>query len=387
MAAEGQPEARHGAAGGTIYLDGIAKTTPAVSDTLVGFQHTIEARDQAIGANNYTFGSWSDGGARLHTITVPATDQSYTATLNQTTATAPPAFVQTQAAESNSGTATSVPFTNNNTAGNLIVAYVIWNNTGAVSLSDTRGNTYASAGARSSWGSSWSSQVFYAKNVAGGANTVNATFATALNGGWGVVYVHEYSGVDKTDPLDVADGRDRDQRSDEQRDRDHDARQRPVVQRRRVLVLGDRGRDGVHHAVDQLRQPHAGPHRRDRRRIQRDDEPEQQRLGVAPGRLQGRRRHPGRPAADRGGRGKSAVGAGAAPGELLERGLERSRGQGADLQLDVRRRADLDGGQSEPYVSAAGHVHGAAVGLRRDEHHVVDADHASASAVRRRRRS
>ena len=190
-------------AGGTIYLDGIAKTTPAVYDTLVGFQHTIEARDQAIGANNYTFGSWSDGGARLHTITVPATDQSYTATLNQTTATAPPAFVQTQAAEANSGTTTSVPFTNNNTAGNLIVAYVIWNNPGTVSLSDTRGNTYASAGARSSWGSSWSSQVFYAKNVAGGANTVNATFATALTGGWGIVYVHEYSGADKTDPLDV----------------------------------------------------------------------------------------------------------------------------------------------------------------------------------------
>ena len=134
---------------------------------------------------------------------MPATDQSYTATLNQTTATAPPAFVQTRAAEANSGTATSVPFTNNNTAGNLIVAYVIWNNTGTVSLSDTRGNTYANAGARSSWGSSRSSQVFYAKNVAGGANTVNATFATALNGGWGTVYVHEYSGADKTDPLDV----------------------------------------------------------------------------------------------------------------------------------------------------------------------------------------
>ena len=69
--------------GGTIYLDGIAKTTPAVADTLVGFQHTIEVRDQSIGSNDYTFGSWSDGGARLHTITAPATDQSYTATLSR----------------------------------------------------------------------------------------------------------------------------------------------------------------------------------------------------------------------------------------------------------------------------------------------------------------
>jgi hypothetical protein len=80
---------------------------------------------------------------------------------------------------------------------------VIWNNTGAVSLADSRGNTYASAGARQTWGGTWSSQVFYAKNVVAGANTVTATFATALNG-WGVVYVHEYSGVDTTSPLDVS---------------------------------------------------------------------------------------------------------------------------------------------------------------------------------------
>jgi hypothetical protein len=117
--------------------------------------------------------------------------------------TATPTFVQTGASESNSGTSTSVSFANNNTAGNLIVAYVIWNNQGNVSLSDTRGNTYAAAGARRTWGTNWSSQVFYARNIAGGANAVTATFATALNGGWGVVYAHEYSGVDKTNPLDV----------------------------------------------------------------------------------------------------------------------------------------------------------------------------------------
>jgi glucose/arabinose dehydrogenase/PKD repeat protein len=192
-------------AGGTVYLDGIAKTTPFVHDALVGFEHTIEARDQTIGDSAYTFESWSDGGAQLHTITAPATDRTYTATLTATTQTAPPAFVQTRAAESNSGTTNSVAFTNNNTGGNLIVAYVIWANQGTVSLSDTRGNTYAPAGARRTWGnnSKWSSQVFYARNIAGGANTVTATFATLLNGGWGVVYVHEYSGVDRTNPFDV----------------------------------------------------------------------------------------------------------------------------------------------------------------------------------------
>ena len=35
--------------GGTIYIDGVAHTGPFVYDTLVGFNHTIEARDQVIG--------------------------------------------------------------------------------------------------------------------------------------------------------------------------------------------------------------------------------------------------------------------------------------------------------------------------------------------------
>jgi len=67
-------------AGLTIYVDGIARATPTTIDTLVGFNHTVEARDQIAGSSSYTFASWSDGGAQTHTITVPAGDQSYTAT-------------------------------------------------------------------------------------------------------------------------------------------------------------------------------------------------------------------------------------------------------------------------------------------------------------------
>ena len=48
----------------TLYVDGVARTTPFVLDTLVGFNHTIEARDQTSGNNSYTFSSWSDGGAQ-----------------------------------------------------------------------------------------------------------------------------------------------------------------------------------------------------------------------------------------------------------------------------------------------------------------------------------
>ena len=63
----------------------------------------------------------------------------------QANAAAAPAFVQTQAKESNSGSTNSLAFTSANTAGNLIVVYVIWSNTNPVTLSDSRGNTYASA--------------------------------------------------------------------------------------------------------------------------------------------------------------------------------------------------------------------------------------------------
>ena len=66
----------------TLYLDGIAKTTPFVYDTLVNFNHMVEARNQSSGTTTYTFASWSDGGAQTHTLTVPSSPQSYVATFN-----------------------------------------------------------------------------------------------------------------------------------------------------------------------------------------------------------------------------------------------------------------------------------------------------------------
>ena len=83
--------------GRTLHLDGIAKATPFVYDTLTGFSHTIEARDQTVGSITYTFQSWSDGGAQQHSITAPDTDQTYTATYSQSTTPVSPAFVQVNA--------------------------------------------------------------------------------------------------------------------------------------------------------------------------------------------------------------------------------------------------------------------------------------------------
>ena len=110
--------------------------------------------------------------------------------------------MQSRANEVRSGSTNSLAFGSANTAGNLIVVYVLWSNTGSVSLSDSRGNSYASATGRTTWGSNGSAQIFYARNVAAGANTVTATFATAINS-FGDIYIHEYSGIDKVDPVDV----------------------------------------------------------------------------------------------------------------------------------------------------------------------------------------
>lgn len=72
-------------AGLKVKIDGTERATPFVYDTLIGFRHVIEAFDQISGGANHTFLSWSDGGARGHTITTPPTTQTYTARYATTT--------------------------------------------------------------------------------------------------------------------------------------------------------------------------------------------------------------------------------------------------------------------------------------------------------------
>lgn len=101
-------------AGLTLYLDGIAHPAPFVYDTLIGFNHTLEARDQTVNSTNYTFASWSDGGAQTHVLTVPATDQTYTATY--TAAQAPSGLVGAWGFGEGTGTTTADASGNSNTA-------------------------------------------------------------------------------------------------------------------------------------------------------------------------------------------------------------------------------------------------------------------------------
>ena len=117
------------------------------------------------------------------------------------TAAATPAFVQARATEITSGRTARLTFTNASIAGNLIVVAVVWNNSGAVTVRDSRGNVYRAVAPRRTWASRWSEQVFYAKNVAAGRNTVTATFATPITR-FGTLYAHEYSGIDRATPID-----------------------------------------------------------------------------------------------------------------------------------------------------------------------------------------
>jgi hypothetical protein len=191
----------------TLYLDGIAKTTPFVYDTLVGFNHTIEARNQTSGSTNYTFQSWSDGGAQQHTITVPGTAQTYTAAYSVSSTPPPIAFVQVQSATPQSPQSTvATTFTQAQSAGNLDVVVIGWNeSTGNItSVTDGVGNTYQVAAATVR-GTDISQAIYSAKNIvaaAAGANTVTVRFDKSV--AFADVRILEYSGLDQANPFDVS---------------------------------------------------------------------------------------------------------------------------------------------------------------------------------------
>jgi hypothetical protein len=52
------------------------------------------------------------------------------------------------------------------------------------------------------WAGKYSAQIYYATNVVGAADTVTAAFKTATTS-FGVLYVHEYAGINTASPVDV----------------------------------------------------------------------------------------------------------------------------------------------------------------------------------------
>src|ERR1019366_3713825 len=103
--------------------------------------------------------------------------QSGSAALGATT----PAFIQEQDNQVTSGNTSRATLSTKTTAGNLFVVYLIWDNTGSASVSDSIGNAYASAVAPIRWSNGqYSAQIFYTINRSGGVGTMTATFATGI---------------------------------------------------------------------------------------------------------------------------------------------------------------------------------------------------------------
>jgi hypothetical protein len=119
-------------------------------------------------------------------------------------------FVQINAAvPQTSQSSVSLPFNAAQTAGNLNLVVVGWNDVTSTvsSLTDTRGNTYQLAIGPTKRTTFGTQSIYYAKNIAAaaaGANTVSVTFsgaAPAID-----VRIAEYAGLDRVNPLDVTVG-------------------------------------------------------------------------------------------------------------------------------------------------------------------------------------
>jgi glucose/arabinose dehydrogenase len=90
-----------------LKLDGIPYAVPFLHDTLVNFTHLVEAPDQILGQDAYTFAAWSDGGAQQHSIVVPASDQSYLASYTVSQNAGPPGLLAGYRFSEGSGTTTA----------------------------------------------------------------------------------------------------------------------------------------------------------------------------------------------------------------------------------------------------------------------------------------
>jgi hypothetical protein len=104
-----------------------------------------------------------------------------------------------------SGSSLAVAYPTAQTVGNLNVVVVGWNDTtsSVSSVTDSTGNTYVRAVGPTK-GTALTQSIYYAKNIAGGSNTVTVVFNQAA--AYPDVRVLEYSGADQTNPLDVTAG-------------------------------------------------------------------------------------------------------------------------------------------------------------------------------------
>ena len=155
-----------------------------------------------------TVGSTTPAGTYPITVTANGggTQQSVVVTLRVTTSSTITYVQGAYATPQSSQTTVSVTYSNAQTAGDLNVIVVGWNDTTATvsSVQDSKGNVYTRAVGPTLVSGSLSQSIYYAKNIAAapaGANAVTVTFSAAAYAA--DIRITEYSGADPNNPVDV----------------------------------------------------------------------------------------------------------------------------------------------------------------------------------------
>ncbi len=122
------------------------------------------------------------------------------------TAVAAISYVQGNYGSPNSASTVSVRYTSAQSAGDLNVVFVGWDDATSTvqSITDSNGNVYAVAAGPTVDPGNATQVVYYAKNIsaaAAGANTVTVTFSGSVS--YPDVRALEYSGISTTNPVDV----------------------------------------------------------------------------------------------------------------------------------------------------------------------------------------
>ena len=158
-------------------------------------------------------GTPATGTAGSYPITITAhngigSDASQNFTLTVSQAAASIAFVQVNSATPQTAqTSVTVVYKNAQTAGDLNVVVVGWNDstTQVSSITDSKGNGYALAVGPTVQSGTASQAIYYARNIvpaAASGNSVTVTFSKAASSA--DIRVAEFSGIDTTNPVDVA---------------------------------------------------------------------------------------------------------------------------------------------------------------------------------------